>query len=442
MPKNLAIAIGINHYHNLQPLKYAQRDAELFQETLKNDVEFDTVLLFTDDSPQIPATPSSISTKPTFGNLRRFLRAQFEHPLLSHGDNLWFFFAGHGMRSKEQDYLMLADSDPGDVENTAISTGYVTERLRRSGADNVVLFIDACRSNGDRDGLGIGTDKHQGVISFFSCSPNQRSYEIDECAHGAFTTALTEGLRMHGESNCATVERLNQYLQYRVSEINKNHLKPRQTPYVITEPATKMYMVLVPKHASINDLEKLKNEALVAEVEGNIELAKQLWIRLNYLAKGSDMDVISAFSRIFSKNDSLESRVVSQEKIFKNNNCNNNFSSSEVSHRFSPDVNEKEFFEVGKKLEFDKDCDQKSYFLDIENKEIIFYHNKLLFYIEQLEIKKRENMALMKIIEKISDQISKSSQSINISGNIENFYGDYRYSLESTHMSDKEDLLP
>ncbi|MEH2398200.1 hypothetical protein [Nostoc sp.] len=54
--------------------------------------------------------------------MRRFLRAQFENiqpPLLKSEDNLWFFFAGHGNRYKDKDYLMFSESHPGDVENTA-----------------------------------------------------------------------------------------------------------------------------------------------------------------------------------------------------------------------------------------------------------------------------------------------------------------------------------
>ena len=98
MAKNWAIVIGINDYTNLQSLQFAKRDAECMRDFFLNEAGFDQVFLFTEDSPPIPAFRSAIPTQPTLGHLRRFLRSQFEQPLLEAGDNLWFFFAGHGQR--------------------------------------------------------------------------------------------------------------------------------------------------------------------------------------------------------------------------------------------------------------------------------------------------------------------------------------------------------
>lgn len=188
MAKNWAIAIGINKYVNLQNLQFAKQDAELMYDFfVQAGFDRDGIFLFTDDSPEIKAQPTSISTQPTYGTVRRFLRAQFEKPLLEAGDNLWFFFAGHGRQYEGRDYLMLSDSDPGDIEHTAIPVSYITERLQRWEADNVVLFLDACRNDGSRSGLGIGEDVQQGVVTFYSCSPKEKSWEIEELQHGAFT---------------------------------------------------------------------------------------------------------------------------------------------------------------------------------------------------------------------------------------------------------------
>jgi uncharacterized caspase-like protein len=298
MAKNWAIAIGINEYSNLQSLKYAQQDAESMREFFLTEARFDQVFLFTDNSEQILG---SIPTQPTYGNLRRFLRFQFEQPLLESGDNLWFFFAGHGIREAERDYLMPCDVDPGDVEHTAIPISFVMERLRRAGADNVILLLDACRNEGARDGLGVGEERHPGVVTIFSCSPRERSWEIEELRQGSFTHVLLEALRIQGEGNCATVERLYHHLCYRVPEINRQYQKLRQTPYAIVEPASKYHLILLPKYATVNDRATLKMDALKAEVEGNYELAKQLWIRVNVAAAGSDWDVIAALQRIFQR---------------------------------------------------------------------------------------------------------------------------------------------
>ena len=308
MGKNWAISIGINKYDNLQALNFAKRDAEEMAAWFREEAKFDQVFLFTENSPGINTSPP-IPTQPTYGGLRGFLRRQFEQPLLEPGDNLWFFFAGHGMRHADKDYLMLADSDPGDIEHTAISVEYITERLRRSRADNVVLLLDACREESSRSGLGIGLEQHQGVITFYSCAANQKSWEITELQHGSFTHTLLTGLRLHGEANCATVERLDRYLYSAVPQLNIKYQKPIQNPYLKAEPPRKMYYILLEQFATMRDVESLKLQASLSENEGNFELAEQIWIRVLGVSR-ADLDAISAIKRIAIKtSDSIEKPV-------------------------------------------------------------------------------------------------------------------------------------
>jgi len=54
MGKNWAITIGINGYHHLQRLYYAQRDAEAMRDYFRHEVNFQQVYHFSDDSPPIP----------------------------------------------------------------------------------------------------------------------------------------------------------------------------------------------------------------------------------------------------------------------------------------------------------------------------------------------------------------------------------------------------
>jgi formylglycine-generating enzyme required for sulfatase activity/uncharacterized caspase-like protein len=310
MSKNWAISIGINQYDNLQALNFAKRDAEAMAAWFREEAKFDQVFLFTEDSPHINTSPP-IPTQPTFGGLRGFLRRQFEQPLLEPGDNLWFFFAGHGMRHADKDYLMLADSDPGDIEHTAISVEYITERLRRSRADNVVLLLDACREESSRSGLGIGEEKHQGVITFYSCAANQKSWEIAELRHGSFTHTLLTGLRLHGEANCATVERLDRYLNSAVPQLNTRYQKEIQNPYLKAEPPYKMYYILLEQSATMRDVESLKLQASLSENSGNFELAEQIWIRVLGVSR-ADLDAISAIKRIAIKKNNSTLLPISQ----------------------------------------------------------------------------------------------------------------------------------
>ena len=301
MSQNWAICIGIDRYDNLQPLQFAKRDAEVLRDFFEKEVAFDKVYFFADDVPPIATDfGEPIRSTPTGGTLRRFLRIRFEQKFLKPSDNLWFFFAGHGRRERERDYLMPSDADPGNVEETAIPVSLVTERLRRCGAENVILLLDACRNEGARDGEGVGSETQPGVVAISSCRPNERSYEIDELKHGAFTYTLLEGLRLEGETNCATVERLDEYLRIRVPELCQHYKKPRQTPYTQAEPIEKRHLILLPKRASLTDIAPLRVDALQAETEGDLETAEQLWWRVVAVAP-ADAQAHEAVKRIALK---------------------------------------------------------------------------------------------------------------------------------------------
>lgn len=301
MSQNWAICIGIDRYDNLQSLQFAKRDAEALRDFFENDAGFDKVYFFAEDAPPIPTDfGEPMRSTPAGGTLRRFLRIRFEQKFLKPSDNLWFFFAGHGRRERDRDYLMPMDADPGNVEETAIPVSYVTERLRRSGAENVLVLLDACRNEGARDGQGVGAEYQPGVVTVFSCGPNERSYEIAELQHGAFTYTLLEGLRLQGNANCATVERLDQHLRFRVPELCGKYNKPRQSPCTRAEPIEKQHLILLPKRATLADLGPIKLDALQAEAKGDFDTAEHLWWRVIAVSP-VDSQAHEAVKRIASK---------------------------------------------------------------------------------------------------------------------------------------------
>ena len=294
-----AIVIGVNHYEFLQPLKYAQQDALALKEFLETEAKFDRVYYFAEDAPMV----NGMSMRPTRNNIRRVMRGTFAEPFMGDGDNFWFFFSGHGMRSGERDFLMPIDGDPDDVSESGISTAQVSEWLRGCGADNVVMVLDACRSGGMKDGKGIGDQtkkgcRQTGVISLFSCSPNQYSYELEAYQQGAFTKVLLEGLGVQG--GCATVARLDEYLKRRVPEVVRSALGDRynQMPYSIAEPMNKANLILMPQHSRPEDLTMLKNDAFRAANANDLRLAYQCWLRVNIASRGLDMEAIGEIVRL------------------------------------------------------------------------------------------------------------------------------------------------
>jgi uncharacterized caspase-like protein len=301
MARNFAVVIGINNYKKIQPLKYAKSDAEKMRDFFMQDLQVspENLYFFSDDS---PCDVWGRETQPTYSNLETFFTESFETPFLASGDTLWFYFSGHGMPYEGRDCLLPIDFSLSIASKTTIPLSSITDRLRRSGADNVVMLIDACRSDGTKNaGMGIGEEKQQGVITFFSCSPSQVSYEIDEIGQGAFTNVLLEALRIQGEGNCATVERFSNYLKARVPQLTQRYKNYSQIPYIKIEPETKHHYILLPKFANLTDIALLREDALHAEIEEDFALAFQLWMRVNVASGGTDMKAINAFQRLANK---------------------------------------------------------------------------------------------------------------------------------------------
>jgi len=241
MPKHVALVIGISEYRLLPKLTYAQKDAELMGQFLSETAGFNTqqgggVCLCTHNSPEY----KGYSTCPTRTELRRILRKGFTESFLSYEDCFWFFFSGHGVRYDDKDYLMPADGDPEEPDATAIELNYVTERLPRSGAGQVVMILDACRSEGQKSSLhGFGQNVAKGVTTLFSCHPKEPSYEIGEpICHSAFTHVLLQSFRQQTPETALTVSKLEQYLQTEVPKLNQQHNKPPQMPHIRCEAAS------------------------------------------------------------------------------------------------------------------------------------------------------------------------------------------------------------
>ncbi|MGC1307217.1 MAG: GUN4 domain-containing protein [Phormidesmis sp.] len=317
MSKNWAITVGINQYRFLSDLNYAVQDADAVCQ-LFQDLAFERIYSFTDHSQPIALDyGNALDSAPTYTTLSRFLDIRFKEPFLGDGDNLWFFFAGHGIRENGHDYLIPSDGYRDNLEGSSIPIRYISDRLRLSGADNIILLIDACRSSeGSRGSMGVGLEEQQGVITLFACSPSEYSYEIKELQQGAFTHVLLQSLRLKGEQNCATVERLYEQLRRCVPRLTQQHRLATQTPYGIVEPISKKHLILLPKMATQADMVTLKNLALRAEVNHDIAAAKQLWIRvLAASTHGADPDAVEGLCRISAGSTISEADYAVEKKV-------------------------------------------------------------------------------------------------------------------------------
>ncbi|MBW4692994.1 MAG: caspase family protein [Lyngbya sp. HA4199-MV5] len=229
MAKKWAIVIGISQYQSLQSLPYAERDAQTMRNFLVREAGFDQVYYLTDRSPAIVLEGVSISTQPTVANLKRFLELRFAAPFLKQGDTLWFFFSGYGLQYASADYLLPSDAELDAVETTAITVDALADCLSHSGTNNIVLFLDACRTEEQKFGQGFGTDP-SGVTSLFSTALGETTQSLEAFQLGAFTYVLLEGLRLKCSKTNSTIVQLFQYASDRLPQVNRRYNKPPQTP--------------------------------------------------------------------------------------------------------------------------------------------------------------------------------------------------------------------
>ena len=201
-----AIIFGISNYPGLPPLKYADKDAELFRDFLE--------------------TPGGGSTKPEniffrineqakAGDFNNYALLWLNSKNLKEGDRLYIYFSGHGDAMNEFAYFLLPyDCMPGKESNNYLATGNIfmsavkalfIAPLAQKKVD-VVLIVDACRTNDlpggqqGRDsfvgGMRSITEQGAGEITMLSTGAGQVSVESQKVGngHGLFTWYLVAGL--------------------------------------------------------------------------------------------------------------------------------------------------------------------------------------------------------------------------------------------------------
>ncbi|TAE93486.1 MAG: peptidase C14 [Oscillatoriales cyanobacterium] len=250
MKHHACIAIGINQYQLLQPLSYAQEDAEALYGFLTEEAGFapDGCLLMTDSSPSLWGQ----STYPNRENILKLTESLCaEH--LQHGDLLWCFFSGYGVSYEGKDYLMPVDGNPADIQGTGIPVELLLNTLKNAPTETVLVLVDMNRSQTVKAGETIGTQtaelaRELEIPTVLSCRPNQVSRETSALRQGFFTTALLEGLR---SGQCMTLKGLDRFLSDRLPELCDHHLRPKQEPLMVVNPPGKAHLVILPDTAGV-----------------------------------------------------------------------------------------------------------------------------------------------------------------------------------------------
>lgn len=306
--KKTAILIGVNTYDHVSPLQFCRDDAVEFANVLRQNLEFnpDDILQMIDGT-EYPPTRGTIFH--SLGEMKKVKK-------VGKDDLLIFFFSGHGMIDEDgKDYLLPSDATPYNLEQTAIKIEDIAKELRKTDCNNIVMFIDACRNVGEKGEKGekaetsvmsIGQEaaeavRRAGIVTFFSCDPRQKSYEIDSLKHGSFTHCILEAI---GKGEGSSVSALDAYLRKRVPEINRQFKKGEQEPYTVIEPALKGQMPIF--YSSIQRLQtnesvdgwKSKLADLFSDDQISLELLDKA---LEYLDQNKKADSQDKKNELFDK---------------------------------------------------------------------------------------------------------------------------------------------
>lgn len=214
-----AILIGADKYRRFASLDYSGKDVRDISKAFRDSLQFrdEDILEFTVESQLKPERTEILH------NIGEFLKGPMKEDEL-----LVFFFSGHGMidEKNKKDFLLPIDASPNALTDTGLDVKTIADTLGNTGCANIVMFIDACREEvRDPNGAKSPIDttgaksvghfsedvvKRDGMVTFFSCAPQDRSYEIADLKNGSFTHCLLKAI---ASGECSTVEQVDNYLR-------------------------------------------------------------------------------------------------------------------------------------------------------------------------------------------------------------------------------------
>jgi len=201
-----AIIFGISSYPGLPPLKYADKDAELFRDFLETPGGGNT-------KPENICFRINENAKAADFSTYAFSWLNSKH--LKEGDRLYIYFSGHGDAMNQYEYFLLPyDCTPVNDEHNYMATGsipmsnvlnFFVKPLTDQKVE-IVLIVDACRTislpGGEQGPLTFAKSLQStasqlpGDIIMLSTGAGQVAIESPKIGngHGLFTWYLVAGL--------------------------------------------------------------------------------------------------------------------------------------------------------------------------------------------------------------------------------------------------------
>src|SRR5882757_3676984 len=219
--KRVALVVGNSAYRSVAILDNPANDARLLADTL-------TALGFT----LVGGGAQLDLDKPSLDRAVQAFGAQ-----LAGADVGLFYYAGHGVQVRGENYLIPVDANPtkeADVDFQMLATNLVLRQMEGAGTKLNIVILDACRNNpfGGRglraaDGGLAQIRAPEGTLLSYATQPGNVALDGDD-GHSPYTRALVEAMQKPGLD---VLQTFNQ-----VGLVVKRTTGSAQQPWVSTSP--------------------------------------------------------------------------------------------------------------------------------------------------------------------------------------------------------------
>lgn len=187
-----AVIVGINDYSHSSflILDFAENDADDWTDLLTNDLGFDHVEQYEDDSGSNQAQENIVTD--ALEEMANNANA---------GDIVVFIFSGHGYRDGGDYALCMWDAKEGGEEDGYLYDTELKNIFNNCEAARIFFFFDCCNSYGmsfDFDDWGCKDN----VYLSAACGSHQEAWETTEFDNGCWTYCFVD----HGSSGATAVE--------------------------------------------------------------------------------------------------------------------------------------------------------------------------------------------------------------------------------------------
>lgn len=192
--ERLAFVVGIDRYDHLEDLNKARNDATALAAALE-ELAFDVTIVLDASERQLNRELASFLDR------------------IEAGDEVVFFFAGHGIELDGRNYLLPSDvpdvASERVIRTASLDADELLQDIQDAGALAAVMILDACRDNpltsdgrsfGGARGLTISAAP-EGSFILMSAASGQIAYEgEDDDPNSIFTRVLLEIIQEPGLS--------------------------------------------------------------------------------------------------------------------------------------------------------------------------------------------------------------------------------------------------